>query len=78
MANVTIYSTPTCGFCKMTKAFFKENNIEYTDKDVAQDAAAQKEMVDKSGQFGVPVIVIDDQIVVGFDKAKLTSLLNIK
>jgi len=77
MANVTIYTTPTCGFCKMAKGFFREHNVEYTEKDVTQDQAAQQEMVDKSGQFGVPVIDIDGEIVVGFDKAKLTTLLKI-
>jgi glutaredoxin 3 len=75
--NIVVYSTPTCGFCKMVKGFFQENNIEYTEKDVSQDQEAQKEMVDKSGQFGVPVTIIDDQIVVGFDKGKLSELLGI-
>ena len=75
--TVTIYSTPTCHFCHMAKEFFKENNVIYNDKDVSLDQAALKEMVDKTDQFGVPVIDIDGSIVVGFDKKKLAELLDI-
>jgi glutaredoxin-like YruB-family protein len=77
MAKVTIYTTPTCVYCKMTKEFFKQNNIVYEEKDVARDTMAAQEMVEKSGQMGVPVIDIDGKIVVGFDKALLSKLLNI-
>lgn len=77
MANVTIYSTPTCGYCKMAKAYFQENNVQYTEKDVSVDAAARDEMVQKSGQLGVPVIDIDGNLVVGFDKPKLGELLGL-
>ncbi|MEX2008371.1 MAG: glutaredoxin family protein, partial [Candidatus Spechtbacterales bacterium] len=66
MANVTIYSTPTCHYCHAAKEFFKEHDIAYTDKDVATDLEARKEMVDKTGQMGVPVIDIDGDLVVGF------------
>ena len=76
--NITIYTTPTCVFCKMTKAFFKDNNVAYEEKDVAVDAKARDEMIEKSGQLGVPVINIDGQIVVGFDKDKLSQLIGIK
>lgn len=75
--NVLIYSTPTCHFCHMAKEFFQEKNIVYTEKDVSEDQGALKEMVDKTGQFGVPVIDIDGKIVVGFDKHKLSELLQI-
>ncbi|MBI3589030.1 MAG: glutaredoxin family protein [Candidatus Liptonbacteria bacterium] len=78
MAKVTIYTTPTCVYCKMTKAFFKENNIQYEEKDVSTDRAAADEMIQKSGQMGVPVIDIDGQLIVGFDKEGLSRLLNIK
>ena len=78
MTKVTIYTTPTCVYCKMTKAFFKENNVQYEEKDVSTDRAAIDEMVQKSGQMGVPVIDIDGQIIVGFDQAKLSELLHIK
>ncbi|MBI5729067.1 MAG: NrdH-redoxin [Candidatus Magasanikbacteria bacterium] len=76
--KVLIYTTPTCGFCKMTKAFFKENNVAYTEIDVAADQAAAEEMINRSGQQGVPVIDIDGQMVLGFDKSKLSQLLGIK
>jgi len=78
MAKVTIYTTPTCVYCKMTKAFFKENNVQYEEKDVSADRAAADEMIQKSGQMGVPVIDIDGQILTGFDKDGLSRLLNIK
>ena len=77
MANVTIYTTPTCVYCKMSKEFFSEHGIQYTEKNVATDAAARKEMVDKSGQMGVPVIFVNDQMVIGFDQKKLSELLGI-
>lgn len=78
MPKVTIYTTPTCVYCKMTKAFFKEHNVAYEEKDVSTDAAAREEMIAKSNQMGVPVIDIDDQIIVGFNKEKLSKLLDIK
>ncbi len=77
MKNVTIYSTPTCHFCHMAKDFFKENKIEYTEKDVSSDQAFRAEMIEKSGQMGVPVIFIDDNMTVGFDEPKLRGLLSI-
>lgn len=77
MKNVTIYTTPTCVYCKMTKEFFQENNVEYTEKDVSTDAAARDEMIQKSGQMGVPVVDVEGEFVVGFDKEKLSSLLGI-
>ncbi len=78
MHKVSIYTTPTCGFCKMAKAFFKEHNIEYTEIDVAADQNAADEMIKRSGQMGVPVIDIDGQLVLGFQKDKLSQLLGIK
>lgn len=77
MKKVTIYTTPTCHFCKEAKAFFAEHNVEYTNNDVTTDRALADEMVTKSGQMGVPVIDIDGQIVVGFDEPKLKALLGI-
>ena len=77
MAQVTIYSTPTCGYCKMAKAFFQENNVAYEEKDVSVDAAARDAMVQKSGQLGVPVIDVDGTLVVRFDKSRLAQLLGI-
>lgn len=77
MATIIIYTTPTCVYCKMTKEFFREHNVQYTEKDVAGDAAAREEMVQKSEQMGVPVIDIDGELVVGFDKKRLSELLKI-
>lgn len=75
MQNVTIYSTPTCHFCHMAKDFFKANNVTYTEHDVASDLEQRKIMVEKSGQMGVPVIMIGDELLVGFDKPKVAKLL---
>jgi glutaredoxin-like YruB-family protein len=77
MPKVIIYTTTTCPFCKMAKDFFKENNIEYTEKNVEIDGEALKEMVEKSGQMGVPVIDIDNQIIVGFDEEAIRDALKI-
>lgn len=77
--EVTIYSTPSCHFCHMAKEFFKEKNVPYTEYDVAGNVEKRKEMIEKSGQMGVPVIVVgkgaDEQLIVGYDKARLTHLL---
>jgi glutaredoxin-like YruB-family protein len=78
MAKVKVYSTPTCPYCHLVKEFLKENNIEFEDVNVSQNKEALSEMVEKSGQMGVPVIDIDGEIVVGFDKERITKLLNIK
>lgn len=72
--QVTIYSTPTCHFCQMTKEFLKERNVPYTEHNVASDLERRQEMIQKSGQMGVPVVLVDDEIIVGFDKQKLESL----
>ena len=78
MAKTTIYTTPTCVYCKMTKAFFKEHNVAYEERDVSSDVKAREEMISKSNQMAVPVIDIDGQIIVGFDKVELSKLLDIK
>ena len=77
MKKVTIYSTQTCHFCHMAKDFFKEKNIAFEDFDVGVDTVKRQEMVQKSGQMGVPVIMIDDQMIVGFNKPKIVELLGI-
>ncbi len=74
---VTIYSTPTCHFCQMSKDFFKENGVEYTEYNVASNLERRQEMIQKSGQMGVPVIMIGEDLLVGFDKDKLTELLGV-
>ena len=75
--TVTIYSTPTCHFCHMAKDYFTENNIAFTDYDVASDMQRRTEMLDKTGQMGVPVIMVGDEVIVGFDQPKLAQLLSI-
>jgi glutaredoxin 3 len=76
--HVTIYTTPTCHFCQMAKEFFAEKGVEYTAYDVAADAAKRTEMIQLTGQLGVPVIVIDGNIMVGFDRSKVASKLGIE
>ncbi len=75
--KVLVYSTLTCPYCKMAKEFLKENNIEFEDIDVSSNQTAAQEMISKSGQMGVPVLDINGQIVVGFDKARIKQLLGI-
>ena len=77
MAQVKIYTTPTCSFCKMAKAFFTDNQIAYEEKDVTQDSEAREEMIKKSGQLGVPVIDVGGELVIGFDKPRLKELLKL-
>ncbi|MEX0930986.1 MAG: glutaredoxin family protein [Candidatus Paceibacterota bacterium] len=73
--TVTLYSTPTCHFCHAAREFFNENKVAFTDIDVAADAEKRKEMMEMTGQMGVPVIRIGDDVVVGFDEAKVKELL---
>ncbi|HWB33877.1 MAG TPA: glutaredoxin family protein [Candidatus Paceibacterota bacterium] len=75
--NVTIYSTPTCHFCQMAKEFFAEKGVKYTAYDVASDAQKRAEMVELTGQLGVPVIVIDGDIMIGFSRDRLAQKLGI-
>ncbi len=77
MKNVTIYSTPTCHFCHMAKDFFNSNNVKYMEHDVMSDIAMRKEMVEKSGQMGVPVILIDNELIIGFDKPRISKALGL-
>ena len=77
MAKVTIYSTPTCPYCKMAKEFLMEKNVEFTDIDVSRDQARAQEMIDKSGQMGVPVIDVDGNVMVGFDKKALAKAVGV-
>ena len=75
--KVKVFSTSSCPYCVTLKEFLKEHNIEFEDIDVSQDKAASDEMIEKSGQMGVPVIEIDGEIIVGFDKEKISQLLNL-
>ncbi|MDR3547625.1 MAG: glutaredoxin family protein [Candidatus Pacebacteria bacterium] len=75
--NVIIYSTPTCHFCQMSKEFFKENGVTYREFNVASDLEKRQEMQAKSGGLAVPVIDIDGEIIVGFDKERLEKALGV-
>jgi glutaredoxin 3 len=78
MSKVRVFSTPACPYCVTLKEFLKEHGVNFEDIDVSQDKPALDEMVEKSGQMGVPVVDIDGKIIVGFDKEKIVELLNIK
>ncbi|MGI6667050.1 MAG: glutaredoxin domain-containing protein [Bacillota bacterium] len=75
--NVKVYSTPSCPWCVRAKAYLKENGIPFTDVDVSQDVASAREMVKISDQMGVPVLSIDGNVVVGFDKKRIDELLGL-
>jgi len=78
MPKIKVFSTPTCPYCVTLKNFLKERGFEFDDIDVSKDQKALDEMVEKSQQMGVPVVDIDGEIVVGFDKEQILKLLNIK
>jgi len=80
--NVTIYSTPSCGYCKMEKEFLNEKNVEFAEVDISESQEVAMQMVEKTGQMGVPVTIIttedgSEEIVIGFDQEKLTELLSL-
>ena len=75
MGNVIVYSTTTCPFCVMVKDWLKGKNVTYNDFNVGLDQGKAKEMMEKSGQMGVPVIEIEGEIIIGFDKPKLETAL---
>jgi glutaredoxin-like YruB-family protein len=77
MPKVVIYTTPTCGYCHLAKAYFTENSIAYEEKNVSTDLVAREEMLKMTQQSGVPVINIDSDFVVGFDQQKIAQLLGI-
>jgi glutaredoxin-like YruB-family protein len=78
MKKVIIYSTPTCHYCNLAKEYFDEHKIKYESFDVASNMEKRREMMEKSGQLGVPVILVDNEVVVGFDKERLAQLLDIR
>jgi glutaredoxin 3 len=78
MANkVLVYSTPSCPYCVQLKQFLATNNIQFENYDVSADHDKAEEMITRSGQMGVPVLDIDGQIIVGFDRIKIKELLGI-
>ena len=78
---VTIYTTPTCGYCKAAKEFFQTNGIEYTEINVAADQQKAREMIEKSGQMGVPVITVgegaEQEMIIGYDQNRLAKALGV-
>ena len=75
--TVEVYSTPTCMYCNLLKDFLKDNIVEFTEFNVAEDADKRNYIVEKSGQMGVPVAIIGDEVVVGFNQAKVSEMLNL-
>ena len=73
--EVTVYSTPTCPWCSRAKEFLHQRGVPFRDIDVSADHAAAADMVRRSGQQGVPVITVDNEVVVGFDRPRLERLL---
>ncbi|RJP72015.1 MAG: NrdH-redoxin [Ignavibacteriales bacterium] len=76
--KVIVFSTPTCSYCNSAKRYFRENNIRFTDVDVSKDVSAAKDMQRRTGQTGVPVILINNRPIIGFDKSKIMQMLNLK
>ena len=77
MPKVTIYTTPSCVYCKMAKEYFQKNKVEYEEKDVMKDIEARNVMIQKSGQMGVPVIEIDGKAIVGFNQPEIQTALGL-
>ena len=75
MHDVKIYTTPTCTWCTASKRYFRQRGVQYQEIDVSRDQHSAHEMVHLSGQMGVPVIVVDNEVIVGFDKQRLDQLL---
>jgi glutaredoxin-like YruB-family protein len=77
-AKVIVYSTPTCPYCHAAKDFLKENKVDFQDIDVSKDQGKAQEMIEKSGQMGVPVLDIGGTIIVGYDKEAIKKALKLK
>ncbi len=75
--RVILFTTPSCGFCRAAKAYFRQRGVRFREVDVSRDPAAARDMVRRSGQQGVPVIQIGSKIVVGFDRPKIDRLLGL-
>lgn len=73
--EIVIYSTPTCHYCQMAKAFFQNNDVAYTEYNVADDTEKRQEMIELTGQMGVPVIKVGDEILVGFNEGKIREMI---
>jgi len=78
MSKVIVYGTANCKYCTMAKDFFKEKNVEFEEINISENPDKKKEMIEMSGQMGVPVILVDSEVVLGFQKNKLVELLNLE
>jgi glutaredoxin 3 len=78
MKKVIVYSTPTCIYCRLLKEWLRANKIDYKDYDLSTDAAKRDEIIEKTGQMAVPVVEVDEEIIIGFDKKRLAELLGIE
>ena len=78
LKKIRIFSTPICPYCITLKQFLKQHDFKFEDIDVSKDEKALEEMIQKSGQMGVPVVEIGEDLIVGFDKEKIVNILNIK
>jgi len=76
--TVKVYTTPTCPYCYTLKEFLKEHNIEFEDIDISKDEKVKDDIIKRSGAIGAPIIEVDGEIIVGFDRAKIVKLLGIK
>jgi len=76
--NIIVYSTPTCPYCHMAKDFLRQNKIKFEEVDVSKDREKAKEMIEKSGQMGVPVIEIGGKVIVGFDREAIKKALSLR
>jgi glutaredoxin 3 len=76
--KVIVFSTPTCSFCNAAKRYFRERNVRFTDVDVSRDQSAARDMMRRTGQKGVPVIMINNRPIIGFDRPKINQMLNLK
>lgn len=75
MSNVVIYSADWCGFCHSAKTYLDQKGVEYTIKDIEKEPSYAEEVVEKSGQMGIPVLIINDEVIVGFDRPKIDAAL---
>lgn len=75
--KIKIYSTPACPYCQIAKKYLKDHGFDFEDLDVSKDEKALQEMLDKTGQMGVPVIEINDKVIIGFNKSEIDKLLGI-
>ncbi len=76
--KVVMFTTPTCSFCNQAKRYFREHQVRFTEVDVSKDMQAAKDLQRKTGQTGVPVILINNRPIVGFDRPKINQMLNIR